>query len=914
MKELLKPFIVSLAVLTLGYAFVTQAAPLLQYSRTILPEIDSAYELGTSTQAWLRGTFDELCLTDDTCKTEWASGGSQTPWTSDIDADNFSLTDVLGLTATRSTTTNATTTNFHISSFLSFASTIGDSWDDFCTAITGGSGLCDGTDADTNTTYTAGDGLTLTGTDFDFDGGTAPAGDLGGTWANPSVDNDSHFHTGLTLSGIDISDDTNLAGDTEIVLTGDALSIASTIARDTELHNAVTLAGEDYLTLATQQITANAIDPDNLSASDFGSFTCNGTACTVDAGAISNAMLANSTISGVSLGSNLADLTATNGTLTFSGTYNGGTARTIGLNLSNANTWTGGQIFGNATSTDFNITDSLLVGDITAPSLAPASTTAEFRIIDGNALIGNSTGPNLDFHRRDNGVTTGERLGSINFTSQDTNTGATTSASIVVDTTEDFTSGDAPTRLIFNTTRDATDFAVEAMRIDENGNLVISNDLVITELGTPAGTFLAVDSNGSVVGTTTPSGGGSPGGADTQIQFNDGGSTFGGDSAFTWNKTTDTLGIAGDITFDDELLFTNNSGSSIFKIGTDGTGDNTITVGGGSAASISVGGTASDIDILMFPKGSGSVNIKSRTDSASVQGLRIDGDRATPANGDEVYMSFFLSDDLPEQEEFARITAEATNVTNTGNNTTGALIFSLNQLGFTEAQGELTLSPSALSPFASNGNALGTGSLMWADLFLASGGVINWNNGDVTLTHSANTLTLGGGDLALGSNGLTMTGAFINESGSLEIPNGASPTTNATGELAFDTSDKQLVVYDGTNDGVIRTEERIFGFTLASTSPEFVSGGEIPVPLEKDGYTVTNIKCYVQGGTSVQLTLTDNTNAMDTLTCATTATTDDGAIANSTVTANELMYVDVGTITGEPDYVTFSVFGNWTRE
>jgi len=63
----------------------------------------------------------------------------------------------------------------------------------------------------------------------------------------------------------------------------------------------------------------------------------------VEAGGITNAMLQNSTISGVSLGSNLADLTATNGTLTFSGAYNGGTARTIGLNLGNANTWTGAQ-------------------------------------------------------------------------------------------------------------------------------------------------------------------------------------------------------------------------------------------------------------------------------------------------------------------------------------------------------------------------------------------------------------------------------------------------------------------------------------------------------------------------------------------------------------------------------------------
>lgn len=61
--------------------------------------------------------------------------------------------------------------------------------------------------------------------------------------------------------------------------------------------------------------------------------------------AIANANLANSTISGVALGSNLAELTATNTTLTFSGSYTGATARTVGLNLGNANTWTAQQIF-----------------------------------------------------------------------------------------------------------------------------------------------------------------------------------------------------------------------------------------------------------------------------------------------------------------------------------------------------------------------------------------------------------------------------------------------------------------------------------------------------------------------------------------------------------------------------------------
>jgi hypothetical protein len=51
-------------------------------------------------------------------------------------------------------------------------------------------------------------------------------------------------------------------------------------------------------------------------------------------------------------------------------------------------------------------------------------------------------------------------------------------------------------------------------------------------------------------------GGGTPGGSDTYVQFNDGGSTFGGDVDFTWNKTTNVLGITGDINLSDGGTYT----------------------------------------------------------------------------------------------------------------------------------------------------------------------------------------------------------------------------------------------------------------------------------------------------------------------------------------------------------------------
>lgn len=57
------------------------------------------------------------------------------------------------------------------------------------------------------------------------------------------------------------------------------------------------------------------------------------------------------------------------------------------------------------------------------------------------------------------------------------------------------------------------------------------------------------------------------------------------------------------------------------------------------------------------------------------------------------------------------------------------------------------------NPDISDGVALGTSSNMWSDLFLASGAVINFNNGDVTLTHGLNAVTFAGGDLSVADNG-----------------------------------------------------------------------------------------------------------------------------------------------------------------
>lgn len=51
-------------------------APQYRLERTLLPEADSAYDLGTSSRAWRQVFADEFCLTADICIPLWPTGGS----------------------------------------------------------------------------------------------------------------------------------------------------------------------------------------------------------------------------------------------------------------------------------------------------------------------------------------------------------------------------------------------------------------------------------------------------------------------------------------------------------------------------------------------------------------------------------------------------------------------------------------------------------------------------------------------------------------------------------------------------------------------------------------------------------------------------------------------------------------------
>lgn len=177
-------------------------------------------------------------------------------------------------------------------------------------------------------------------------------------------------------------------------------------------------------------------------------------------------------------------------------------------------------------------------------------------------------------------------------------------------------------------------------------------------------------------------------------------------------------------------------------------------------------------------RGMGESNITSinATDNALVQVLRLEGDRATPTDGDSIYQSFYLSDDTGVQTEFVRITARAIDVSNTTED--GDLTFGLLVAG--TLINKLFLDNSALRPITNDGLAIGDATRGIADLFLAAGGEIRLNN--VQLLDTVGGLS-------------TQTAAAASIAA---VGNAINTANKRAGKMVFDTTNTRLMVATGS--------------------------------------------------------------------------------------------------------------------
>jgi hypothetical protein len=246
----------------------------------------------------------------------------------------------------------------------------------------------------------------------------------------------------------------------------------------------------------------------------------------------------------------------------------------------------------------------------------------------------------------------------------------------------------------------------------------------LSATGTPSSsTFLRGDNtwatpagSGDVTKVGTP--------VNNQLGVWTGDGTIEGDSALTFDTATDTLNI-GNVFYDGSgSIYTNDAATPTdinittgdATSGTNEGGDLIISLGNGSNASggdfevyTGNGGTSADGGYMYFIAGNGG---------------------ATSGNGGYIYF------------EAGHGTAGNSNGGNI--DLIAGAKFGSGTSGFVDLEtesGKLRLNGALFSPQTSDTVALGSGTLMWSDLFLASGGVLNFNNGNATVTHSAGLLT-----------------------------------------------------------------------------------------------------------------------------------------------------------------------------
>lgn len=238
----------------------------------------------------------------------------------------------------------------------------------------------------------------------------------------------------------------------------------------------------------------------------------------------------------------------------------------------------------------------------------------------------------------------------------------------------------------------------------------------------------------------------------------------------------------------------------------------TPAIGAATGASLILTGTSANI-LAVGRQGSTTpvLNVDASTASV-VTGLNLKGAAAAGRMAVSVTSS--------GTDEGLSLDAKGAGTIRLGATSTGAIEFSRNAV-----------------PTASDGSALGTSSRMWSDLFLASGAVINFNNGGVTLTHSGTTLTA---NAATFSNSLSQ-----NNNTQLQVVNGNS---GASASASF----------------IVGSNQGNFVFQIYSTA---AGGGTFLTPPSGSSMTVDMI-----GASDAFVVRTNSFNEKFRVTTATTAT------------------------------------------
>lgn len=156
-----------------------------------------------------------------------------------------------------------------------------------------------------------------------------------------------------------------------------------------------------------------------------------------------------------------------------------------------------------------------------------------------------------------------------------------------------------------------------------------------------------------------------------------------------------------------------------------------------------------------------------------------------------------------------------------------------------------SLTTASVLASSDDSGALGASGTAFSDLFLASGGVINWSTGDVTITHSANAITVAGGSLVLPDAGLTVGASvpFSDAAGTLTLQNvdALDATTEATVEAAIDTLANLTSIQGRTVTLADAGANAIFGWDDTASAYENLTQGEVLAVIGSSSTTAQGV-------------------------------------------------------------------------
>jgi len=339
-------------------------------------------------------------------------------------------------------------------------------------------------------------------------------------------------------------------------------------------------------------------------------------------------------------------------------------------------------------------------------------------------------------------------------------------------------------------------------------NLGPIGNVIIT--GGENGYFLQTDGEGGL--TWAPASGGnggngSPGGANSQVQFNNAG-TFGGDAGFTYDNINNLLSISGNVVANN---FVGSGNIVIARITANGNVTANYFIGNGSQLTGIAANTAN------FANFAGNVTVSSQpniTSLGTLTTLSVSGNvTANYFLGNGAFLTGIANSNYAPLANFANYAGNVTvssqpNITSLGTLTILSVSGNANIGNLSASQVITNLIPSVDSTYN-----LGSSSKRWKDIYLSGNSIYL---GNVTLSADGNSLSINGGTGNVIANNLTsvpganVIGQVSNALVSSTVYTNAQPNITSVGTLS------SVSVSGYANVGNLLATTNIFGSNVTA--------------------------------------------------------------------------------------------------